>query len=244
MGRSTPAPPVASECVMLSLGVRYTLKGSMSMGSPDRLTTTTYAILGLLAIKPWTTYELAAQMTRGMSRFWPRAESRIYDEPAKLVAAGLAKAKKDTVGRRPRTTYSITPKGRRALAEWLEVEGGPPELEFEALLKVFFGEHGDRAAMLRQVLAAREWSEARLSQDAELVRGYLRDGSPFPGRMPVIVVTGRFLSDFARLVGEWSTWAEKEIASWPDDISVAEPNRAVMEEVAAFGARSPAGGGL
>lgn len=198
-----------------------------------RLTTTTYAILGLLALKPWTTYELATQMGRAMNRFWPRAVSRIYDEPGKLVEAGLAKAKRDTVGRRPRTTYSITPKGRRALTEWLEVEGAPPELEFEILLKVFFGEHGDRAAMLRQVSAAREWAQARLAQDAELVQGYLRDGAPFPDRLPVIVVTGKFLSDFARMVLEWSTWAEQEIASWPDDISAAEPNRAVMEEVAA-----------
>jgi len=201
------------------------------MGTSSRLTTTTYAILGLLALKPWTTYELATQMGRAMNRFWPRAQSRIYDEPAKLVAAGLAKAVKDTVGRRPRTTYSITPKGRRALAEWLEVEGAPPELEFEALLKVFFGEHGDRAAMLRQVAAARDWSRARLDQDAEVVRGYLQDGGPFPDRLPVIVVTGKFLHDFAGLVHDWSTWAEKEIASWPDDITAAEPNRAVMEAV-------------
>jgi len=58
------------------------------MGTSSRLTTTTYAILGLLALKPWTTYELATQMGRAMNRFWPRAQSRIYDEPAKLVAAG------------------------------------------------------------------------------------------------------------------------------------------------------------
>ena len=37
------------------------------------LTSTSYALLGLLAVKPWTTYELAQQMDRTMSRFWPRA---------------------------------------------------------------------------------------------------------------------------------------------------------------------------
>ena len=43
------------------------------------LTSTSYAILGLLAVKPWTTYELAQQMDRALGRFWPRAESRLYE---------------------------------------------------------------------------------------------------------------------------------------------------------------------
>ena len=75
-------------------------------------TTTSYAILGLLAVKPWTTYELAQQMTRALGHFWPRAESNLYEEPKKLVALGLARAAPDKVGKRPRTLYSITPKGR------------------------------------------------------------------------------------------------------------------------------------
>ncbi len=50
------------------------------------MTTTSYAILGLLAIRPWTTYELTQQMQRSLSRFWPRAESKLYEEPKKLVA--------------------------------------------------------------------------------------------------------------------------------------------------------------
>jgi PadR family transcriptional regulator AphA len=33
-----------------------------SKGSPPPLTSTSYAILGLLALRPWTTYELAKQM--------------------------------------------------------------------------------------------------------------------------------------------------------------------------------------
>jgi DNA-binding PadR family transcriptional regulator len=203
------------------------------------LTSTSYAVLGLLAIKPWTTYELAKQMDRSLRRFWPRAESRIYDEPPKLVAAGLARASKDLVGKRPRTTYSITDEGRNALGQWLDVEGAPPELEFEGLLKVFFGEHGDRQAMLTHLAAARRWSEERLTQDAAIVQGYLREGSPFPDRLPVIVLTGRFLSDFARLVGLWAEWAEDEVAAWPDDIAAAEANRPAMDEVASY--RRPAG---
>jgi PadR family transcriptional regulator, regulatory protein AphA len=73
-------------------------------GARTDLTPTSFALLGLLAIKPWTTYELAQQMDRTLSRFWPRARSKLYEEPKKLVAHGLARAREDSVGRRPRTT--------------------------------------------------------------------------------------------------------------------------------------------
>ena len=76
------------------------------------LTATSYAVLGLLAVKPWTTYELAQQMQKALGQFWPRAESKLYEEPKKLVAHGLARASSEMVGKRPRTVYAITPKGR------------------------------------------------------------------------------------------------------------------------------------
>jgi len=78
------------------------------------LSTTSFAVLGLLALRPWSTYELTRQMKRGLHYFWPSAESGVYEEPKKLVARGLAKAELGHVGRRPRTVYSITPEGRGA----------------------------------------------------------------------------------------------------------------------------------
>src|SRR5262245_24409070 len=113
---------------ILPLGVTYPLKRSKSMA--PALTSTSYAILGLLAIKPWTTYELAQQMERALGQFWPRAESRLYEEPKKLVAHGLARASAEMVGQRRRTIYTITPKGRRALAKWVPTPGEGPVIEF------------------------------------------------------------------------------------------------------------------
>ncbi len=96
------------------------------------LTPTSYAILGLLAIKPWTTYELATQVERTVRRFWPRTRSKLYEEPKKLVAAGLAEAVKGAHGRRPRTVYTITPAGRQALAAWLAGESAEPVVRVRA----------------------------------------------------------------------------------------------------------------
>src|SRR5579884_104645 len=110
--------------------------------SSGGLTRTSYAVLGLLAVKPWSTYELAQQMERSLGRVWPRAQSKIYEEPKKLVAHGLAGAATERVGQRPRTVYAITPEGRRALAAWLAEPGEGTVLEFEGLLQVFFAENG------------------------------------------------------------------------------------------------------
>ena len=99
--------------------------------SSSTLTTTSYAILGLLAVKPWTTHELVRQVDRSLRRIWPRAQSKLYEEPKKLVAHGYARATDDSVGRRRRTRYTITAKGRRALAKWLEEPGSGPSLACE-----------------------------------------------------------------------------------------------------------------
>ena len=85
----------------------------MSRGS---LTTTSYAVLGLLAIQPWTSYELTQQMGRSLGRIWPRTVSKLYEEPKKLVEHGLARSSSEQNGQRTRTTYTITARGRRVLA--------------------------------------------------------------------------------------------------------------------------------
>jgi len=38
------------------------------------LNTTSYVILGLLASRDWSAYEIAAQVGRGVAEVWPRAE--------------------------------------------------------------------------------------------------------------------------------------------------------------------------
>ena len=51
-------------------------------------TTTSHAILCLLAVRDWTAYELAQQMDRSVGNMWPRAASVVYEHPA---GAGFGK---------------------------------------------------------------------------------------------------------------------------------------------------------
>src|SRR5258708_34945442 len=71
--------------------------------SNKKLTPTSFAILGLLSIQPFRTYELAQQMDRTVSWFWPRAASRVYEQPQKLAAARLATSQASFTGKRRST---------------------------------------------------------------------------------------------------------------------------------------------
>ena len=201
------------------------------MSTPE-LTTTSYAILGLLALRPWTTYELAQQMERALGYFWPRARSKLYEEPKKLVAAGCAKAATEHVGRRPRTVYTITPKGRRALAAWVPTPGAGPVLEYEQLIKVFFAEHGTKQDLLATIAGARTWLEDRAAETEQIPREYLEGRGGYPERLPWLILTGRFLDEIDRAIDRWADWATAVVEEWPDDISQAEPDWAALEEMA------------
>ncbi|MDQ3570828.1 MAG: PadR family transcriptional regulator [Actinomycetota bacterium] len=199
----------------------------------SELTTTSYAILGLLAIRSWTTYELARQMGRALGLFWPRAESGLYEEPKKLVAHGLARATSEVVGKRRRTMYTITPAGRRALRAWLPAASEGPVLEFEALVKVFFAEHGSRADLLGTIQGVREWAEARAATGVAVCREYLEGKGPFPERLPWLILAGRFLYEFEEAVMRWVEWAEAVVGEWPDDVHDAPPDWQTLADMAA-----------
>lgn len=188
-----------------------------------------YAILGLLAVKPWTTYELAQQMRRALGQFWPRAESKLYEEPKKLVAHGLARATKEATGNRPRTVYSITPKGRQAMAAWVPEPGGGPVLEFEALVKVFYAEHGTKQDVLTTLDRVRAWSDERHRDSIGIAMTYHDGDGALPERLPWLVLCGQFLEEFDTMVKRWTDWAQSIVEAWPDDVSTAQPELEILE---------------
>jgi DNA-binding PadR family transcriptional regulator len=201
--------------------------------STGKLTTSSFAILGLLALRPWTTYELAKQMAVSLHNFWPRAESKLYEEPKKLVAHGLATVESDAVGRRRRAVYPITPAGREALRRWFDEPGALPSLEFEALVKVFFAEQGTKDQLVRTLERIIEESRPQVAVDAEWARRYLEGRGAFPERAAVLSLVGRLQADLNVLVLRWAEWAREAVAEWPEDLRTAPPVPGAFEEVAA-----------
>jgi DNA-binding PadR family transcriptional regulator len=185
--------------------------------------------LSLLAVRSWSTYELTQQMDRSLGRIWPRAQSKLYEEPKKLVGHGLARARTESVGQRQRTVYSITAEGRRALAAWLQEPSAGPVLESEQLLKIFFAEHGTRGDALATLSEVRAWAEERNEGNLAVAEAYLAGEAPFQSRIAQTMLVGRFLTDFYRLVADWSDWASAQVEDWPDRPEAAVPD---PEEVA------------
>ena len=198
------------------------------MSSTGPLRNLTALVLGLLAIKPWTTYELAKQMDRTLNRFWPRARSKLYEEPKKLVAQGLAVAEIGAHGRRPRTVYSITPGGRQALAAWLSADSAEPVFESEHVLKVFYAENGATADVLATLEHLRGWVHELTLRNVHVGESYVEGIGPYPERLPVLVLTGRFLDDYLEMIDRWSNWAAEIVADWPDEPRNAKPDIAAL----------------
>jgi DNA-binding PadR family transcriptional regulator len=200
------------------------------MTTPPAMTTTSYAILGLLAIKPWTTHELVQQVDRSLRRFWPRAQSKLYEEPKKLVAHGYARAADDSVGLRRRTRYTITAKGRRALASWLGEPGAGPVLEFEQLLKVSFADSGSKADVLANLAATRTWVAEQNEENLATARAYQRGQGEFPQRAALNQLVGGFLVAHYEMVADWVEWATSVVESWPHDVLVAPFDEALARD--------------
>ncbi|MGH2839516.1 MAG: PadR family transcriptional regulator [Solirubrobacteraceae bacterium] len=192
------------------------------MSQPPKLTTTSYVILGHLALRDWSTYELAQQMTRSTRHFWPRAQSKIYEEPKKLVAHGLATATREFNGRRPRTIYAITPKGRRALRRWLDEPTQLPVVEFDAAVKVQFAEQGTKSQVLATLRSVREQAERTREEHVALAADLATTGGPFPDRLHVNELVMKFMWEQNETVIRWAEWAEQQVAGWPDDMRLPE----------------------
>jgi DNA-binding PadR family transcriptional regulator len=185
---------------------------------PEGLTTTSYAILGHLAMQPWTMYDLAAQMRRNVHFFFPRVESQIYAEPKRLVAEGLAKATTEMTGKRARTVYSITAAGRKELARWLaEPLSKGPLLEFEAVLRVLlspFGRDEDLASTLRQ---ARDDIRGSILTVAPMISDeYAAGAAPFQRYAQYRSIMHDFLLHFGILIDDWAERSLERMKHWPE----------------------------
>jgi len=170
------------------------------------------------------------QVDRSTRRMWPRAQSKLYEEPKKLVAHGYARATDDSVGRRRRTRYTITPQGRRALAAWLRQPGDGPTLEFEQLLKISFADSGSKADIVANLEATRAWVVEQNAENLATARAYLDGQGAVPERAALNQLAGRFLTDFYVTVAEWVTWASQLVDGWPDDVRDAPFDRGEAEE--------------
>ncbi len=201
--------------------------------SRPRPSTTGFSILGLLALRPWSAYELTQQIHRSLRYIQPASERNLYAEPKRLAAAGLVRMRREQVGRRSRTIYEITPAGRDALRRHLATPPVPPQLQFEALQRLIYADQGSKQDLLAALDTTSRQVQQLLHDGIQQVRGYQADGGPFPQRLHLIMLFARFYADFLLLLRDWIALARREVASWPttSDLGLTDGTRRILEEL-------------
>jgi PadR family transcriptional regulator AphA len=126
------------------------------------LTATGKVILGMLAARPRSGYEIKQLVDSTARFFWAASYGQIYPELKRLEEDGLISGSDSANGARQRTTYKLTAAGKKAAREWI---AGPPqvfELRDEGLLELFFAGSIDpaRAPEIARERAARAAASA------------------------------------------------------------------------------------
>lgn len=177
-------------------------------------TTSSYAVLALLDLKPWTGYELTQQAQRSLRYAWPKSERLLYTEPKKLVELGFATVQQEDSGKRTRNLYTITEEGRRALNTWTRTRTQPPRLEIEALLRLLFADHGKREDLLGALDEFEDDIGEHHQAIVELMGSYLEGGHPFPQRTHLSVLFATFQIEMFKTFERWIEFARDEIEEW------------------------------
>ena len=120
------------------------------------LSPTGRVILGLIANRPRSGYDIKAMVDKSTRFFWAASYGQIYPELKRLAERGLIEGADESQGERPRTVYSITQAGREALSEWLGSEEQVHELRDEALLKLFFSGQASHDELVSVIQTKRE----------------------------------------------------------------------------------------
>lgn len=184
------------------------------MSDSLRLSTTSFAILGQLARGPWSAYDLAKGMQTNFDYFWPQARSLVFAEVKRLASLGLVKGRVGATGRRTRTVYSITPAGRRRLAEWLATPATTFALELEGLVRLFHAPFGTREDLLRALGDMQGEAQRMLGIARVVIPQYLAGTAPGQDEVHLRALLVDFLVSFAELVDAWSARSAKTVDGW------------------------------
>lgn len=177
--------------------------------------TTTYALLALLAVRPWTGYELTKQARRSLHYVWPSSEAHLYREQRRLVDLGWATIEKQRAGGRTRNSYTITRAGRAALRRWAKADPAPPVLEMEGILRAFFSENGSVEDLRRSLDASAAAARGAIGDLAGFAGEYLDTGGPFPERLHSIAIAMHVVVRVMEQIDQSCAEASREVALWP-----------------------------
>jgi DNA-binding PadR family transcriptional regulator len=167
-------------------------------------TSVTWAVLGLLGLRPMSGYDIKRAVDRTIRHFWAASYGQIYPELKRLEEAGWIAGKDAGRGGRSRRVYRVTARGRRALNDWLHGRETRIELRDESLLRLFFADALPADEGLGLLVARREGYRMMLA--------YLRSLDDGQGADPPFVdLVYRWALDYCEWGIEWCDRQERRL---------------------------------
>jgi DNA-binding PadR family transcriptional regulator len=171
-------------------------------------TAVTWAVLGLLGVKPMSGYDIKRAVDRTIRHFWAASYGQIYPELKRLEEAGWISGKDASQGERARRIYKLTAQGGRELEAWLHGYETRIEMRDESLLRLFFADALPRDEALG-LLAARR-------QGYRMMLAYLRSLDDGEGPDPPFVdLVYRWGLDYCEWGIEWCDRQERRLRRAP-----------------------------
>jgi PadR family transcriptional regulator AphA len=157
--------------------------------SRDELSLFSYEILGLVGTTGAAPHDLLRLARRDRVLAWA-GESQYYVEPKRLARLGYLDARKEPGRTRPRTVYTLTEKGLRALRDYAATPVSFTPLKSEPLLRLLIadlaGEETTRTSM------------ATLRDDVADLLGRLDEMEAAAARLPHRETQLRLIARFVR----------------------------------------------
>jgi DNA-binding PadR family transcriptional regulator len=170
-----------------------------------------HALLGALADRPRSGYELLKHFEQSLAYAWPARHSQIYPELARLREAGLIEHTES--GPRGSKTYALTDRGLEEVRRWLRETEPDRRVRNDAALRLFF-----------LWLLAPEEGRAQLERELDYWRGVLTEleaiseqpaGTTRKEKAFRLALDGGIRTVEARVA-----WLESAIDEWVADSSV------------------------
>ncbi|HNR02516.1 MAG TPA: PadR family transcriptional regulator [Anaerolineaceae bacterium] len=167
------------------------------------LTSSKYALLGLLAAGPCHGYELHRKFADpdGIGLIWGVKISNMYAQLAKLAQRGLISGKLQENEQRPaRTQYSLTPGGKQQFISWLHTPvQHPRDFRHDFFLQLYFVsqyEPGKLDTLVEnQIETCRSWQQ-NLAESQESSASLV----------DFATLTNRFRYSQVQSMVDWLTW--------------------------------------
>jgi len=174
------------------------------------------SLLGLLSLKPMSGYDMKKFVEESIGYFWNESYGQIYPMLKRLSRQGLVVCRVERgKGKPDRRVFSLAPRGRKQLQNWLAAPPRYAPPRNELLLKLFFGRLAGRAEMIRHVREFRQHHAQMLIQYSHVDKWIWKTHRKHPDR-PYWQMTLKYGLENSKGMVKWSDQILKSLARLPN----------------------------